>query len=49
MSKDIKGRVDAVAVWGGSSFVQVIVTIPAENAEDFTKGDTITLNVNEAT
>lgn len=49
MSKDIKGKVDGVAVWAGSAFVQVIVNIPAENAADFTTGDQITLNVLEAT
>jgi len=48
MSKDIKGRVDGVAVWAGAAFVQVVVNIPAENAGDFTAGDHITLNVSEA-
>lgn len=48
MSKDIKGRVDGVAVWAGAAFVQVIVNIPAENATDFTAGDDIILNVKEA-
>jgi hypothetical protein len=48
MSKDIKGRVDGVAVWAGAAFVQVIVNIPAENANDFAAGDHITLNVAEA-
>jgi hypothetical protein len=48
MSKDIKGRVDGVAVWAGSAFVQVVVNIPAENADDFLAGDNIILNVSEA-
>lgn len=49
MSKDIKGKVDGVAIWAGAAFVQVIVNIPAEHADDFTAGDDITLNVSEAT
>jgi hypothetical protein len=47
MSKDIKGRVDGVAVWAGAAFVQVVVNIPAENANDFRYGDNITINVSE--
>lgn len=47
MSKDIKGKVDGVAVWAGAAFVQVIVNIPAENATDFAAGQQITLNVLE--
>lgn len=48
MSKDIKGRVDGVTVWAGSSFVQVVVNIPVENAEDFAAGELVTLNVRES-
>lgn len=48
MSKDIKGRVDGVAVWAGSSFVQVVVNIPAENVDDFRAGEHIILNVRES-
>lgn len=48
MSKDIKGRVDGVTVWAGSAFVQVVVNIPAENADDFKAGEPVTLNVRES-
>ena len=47
MSKDIKGRVDGVAVWAGAAFVQVVVNIPVENADDFYAKQDIILNVKE--
>lgn len=48
MSKDIKGKVDGVALWAGSSFAQVVVNIPVENVDDFAAGEYIVLNVREA-
>jgi hypothetical protein len=47
VSKDIKGRVDGVAVWAGSAFAQVVVNIPVENVDDFAAGENIVLNVRE--
>lgn len=47
MSKDIKGRVDGVTVWAGSSFAQVVVNIPIENVDDFQARQDIILNVKE--
>ena len=47
MSKDIKGKVDGVALWAGSSFAQVVVNIPVENVEDFAAGEHVILNVRE--
>ena len=47
MSKDIKGRVDGVAVWAGSAFAQVVVNIPVENVDDFHAQEDIILNVRE--
>ncbi len=47
MSKDIKGKVDGVAVWAGAAFVQVVVNIPVEHAGDFAAGELVTLNVRE--
>ena len=47
MSKDIKGRVDGVAVWAGSAFAQVVVNIPVEAVDDFHARQDIILNVKE--